>query len=90
MILEELLDEVSKSSQIKVDKSDDEIDISIKDGEIFSRILRVYPQNKTAEFLDIEDVWDELHYALEDKYGTFPEVAKIADFLNQNKYSITW
>ena len=91
MKIEDILSEVSKDGKIKAERiNDNDIDIFIRKGEHYERILRIYPQSKTAEFLDIDEEWEELQSALEKDYKEFPGLLALTYYLNRNKYSITF
>ncbi|MDO8528751.1 MAG: hypothetical protein Q7S06_02570 [Nanoarchaeota archaeon] len=87
MSLDEVLKEISKNKKISVERIDDEIGISIEKEGL---ILRIYPLHSTSEFLDIEDEWTELDFALKEKYPEFPELQVLVDYMNENYYDIVW
>ncbi len=89
-MIERLLQEISANKGIRIETLRDEYVISVKENGNFDLILRIYLSGKTAEFIDIEDEWDELDYAIQDKYGKFPEIKRVVDYLNNNNYSIIW
>ena len=75
--------------RIRLEKfGDNDIDVLIKRNGEYTRVLRIYPLGKFAEFLDIDDQWDELDGALESDYGEFPELLEIAHYLKREKYDI--
>ncbi len=90
MSLQEVLDKISENGKVRVERTDESVDVSIKEGgsSVYARILRIYPHSKSAEFLDIGDEWDELQGALKDEYGGFPELLFLTDYLNEEKYDI--
>lgn len=88
MKLDDLLNEISKNKKItikRIDKNDVLVFMEI-DG--WTEVLRIYPETKTAEFLDIEDDWVELEGAVEERYKSLPEIKRLYDYLNENKYDI--
>lgn len=90
MELDEILDKVTENKKITIKRiRDNDVQVFMEvDG--FIDILRIYPKTKTAEFLDIEDLWEELISAVEEKYKSLPEIRKLVDYLNENKYNITF
>ncbi len=52
--------------------------------------LRIYPQTKTAEFLEIDYEWDELKHAVRNRYSKHPEMVVLTDLLNAGGYEIIW
>ena len=93
MKIEDLLSEISKDGKIifeKIEEDIPEISISIKRENSYERVLRIYPKVKTAEFLDINEEWEELIWALEVYYKEFPGLRRITDYLNKEKYRINF
>ncbi len=88
MNLNDVLDHISKNKKIKIERvGDNDVRVFIKiDG--MTDILRIYPKTKTAEFLDIEEEWEELIGAVEAKYKNFSEIKVLVAYLNANKYDI--
>lgn len=90
MNLDIVLKEISKNKKIKVKRvGDNDIQVFIEVDE-WRDVLRIYPKTKTAEFLDIEDEWEELLGAVEEKYKGLPEIRMLVDYLNENKYDIVF
>ncbi len=91
MTLIDLLNAIPKSDRVRIEEIDDnEIKVSVNNGSCYMRVLRIYSHGKSAEFLDIDDKWDELDGALEDDifYRKFPELLKIKRVLNSLDYHI--
>ena len=88
MTIDLVLNEISKNGKIKVVKTSEEIGVSVMRGDYYERVLRIYPQFKTAEFLDINDEWDELQGALEEVYKEFPQLIILTRHLNNAGYDI--
>ena len=86
MAIEEDLKIICEDSALELKIEDREISVSID----HERILRIYPEGKTAEFLDIEDEWDELDIALKEKYPKFPRLKEVTDYLNGLDYHIIY
>jgi hypothetical protein len=87
MQLNQILREISNDGSLEVETLENEFSISTDRDR---RILRIYPGNKTAEFLDIEDEWDELKWALDEKYSEYPGLKILVEYLNDKFYDITW
>ena len=83
----DLIEQISRSDKVKVERIKDEVRVSI-DGD--GLVLKIYPERKTAEFIDIENEWDELKYALEEKYPKFPELEDLRKSMSERGYDIAW
>ena len=87
MFIDTLIEQISRSDKVKVERIKDEVRVSIEGDGL---VLRIYPESKTAEFIDIEDEWYELKYALEEKYPQFPELESLRIGMSESGYRIIW
>ena len=90
MAIDDVFDEI-RNPLVKIERVDvDKINVSAINGIFSNLILRIYPESRMAEFIDIEDKWDDLNPALKSKYPEIPELKKIVDFMNEENYGIIW
>ena len=93
MSLEEAIKNLSKNSNIEIDRDDKNGDISITLKRInFKEIVRIYPEAKGAEFLDVnpKDEYIELLEAIKNRYWDFPQLIPLVDVMNSEGYDIRW
>jgi len=89
MSLQDLLSSVSEDGRVRVESiGENDLHVSVKDGDNYRLVLRIYPLGKTAEFLDIGGEWDELDGALEEDYREFPELLRMKRILDTLDYGI--
>ena len=90
MSIEGVLKGISMNKSIQVQNLHREKPISIKEGYLFSGILKIYPSVTNAKLLGIEDKGDEPYQLPEKKYRGFPGLIFLADYLNKECYRIVW
>jgi hypothetical protein len=88
MKLDDLLSEISKNKKITVNKIGRKVIRVLMEVDGMRDVLMIYPETKSAEFLDLDAEWEELQAAVETEYKNLPEIKRLYNYLIENKYDI--
>jgi len=87
----DVLADAELSKDFGIFRSGDNINVLVRERDSWNSVITIYPGTLFAEFLDFDfEEWDELGWAIRDKYG---ECSLIADFyktLNEEGYHLIW
>lgn len=94
MGLKEVLEEAQLEDDVLVLRSKCQVSVSVRIGDdkhnFWKTVLRIYPEYRYADFVDLEPGWEHLDEALREKYWDFPVIEALREALDGEEYEYSW